>query len=383
VAYGRTRSAARSFLVGTVAVVCVANVAVPASGREGAPVAGMLIERIVTAIVAVHGNGQPPSVSEVNGFERRVDTAGRTISEGSFDVAPSADLEPVGGFGCSAQGDALGFRDHSEPVEPVRLEVDVGGSAARSVFHISTLVGGRRVSGRPTTQVLICAAGGARAAEQQRLLQAGIGAAYDDPDKSHILGKRWLDGPTPAKGEDSYGFAGAGDTGASGNIEQDPSGELEGSFIGPFPSGFDDYFVNGMAGWWEQSVSRRHRLRPRRWQHALPRIVGRGSVGVLRRPARRLSVPGGVVRRHRLRRPARLPLVTPSARSGGASEVPHSGTRNATQPAVWGTPGGAIPTGCGVPRQCAGPEKERSLFVSRGLFRGLVGALRTAPRVWA
>jgi hypothetical protein len=122
VAYGGTRSAARSFLVGTVAVVCVANVAVPASGREGAPVAGMLIERIVTAIVAVHGNGQPPSVSEVNGFERRVDTAGRTISEEPFDVAPSADLEPVGGFGCSAQGDAPGFRDHSEPVEPVRLE---------------------------------------------------------------------------------------------------------------------------------------------------------------------------------------------------------------------------------------------------------------------
>ena len=251
VATRRTRPGTRSPLVVIATVLCSGAIAVPASGREGAPVAGVLIERTVTAIVTVHAGGQPPSVTEVNGFERRVDPTGRTISEGSFDVADPAMVESVGVFGCSAHGDEPGFRDHSDPLGPVRLGVDRGGSAAGSIFHISTLAGGRQVSGRPAVQVLICAAGGARAANGQRLLQAGIGAAYDDSDGTHILGKRWLDGPTPAIGEDGYGFAGAGDTGASGRIEQDPSGVLEGSLIGPFPSGFDDYFANAMAGWWE------------------------------------------------------------------------------------------------------------------------------------
>lgn len=66
-------------------------------------------------------------------------------------------------------------------------------------------------------QVLICSAGGARAAERQRLLQAGVGAAYDHREESHILGKSWPTGPTPARVEERYGFAGGGDTGAVGD----------------------------------------------------------------------------------------------------------------------------------------------------------------------
>ena len=57
----------------------------------------------------------------------------------------------------------------------------------------------------------------------------------------------------PASGREGAPVAGVliERIGASGSIEQDPSGVLKGSFLGPFPSGFDDYFVNGVAGWWE------------------------------------------------------------------------------------------------------------------------------------
>jgi hypothetical protein len=114
----------------------------------------LLLERIITAVVTVHGDGRPPGVSEVTGFERRVDPSGRTISEGHFPVQPRA-VEPLGVFGCSGRGDAPGFRDHSEAVGPVRLDVDVAGDAARSAFHVYSLAGGRGVEGRSTLQVLV------------------------------------------------------------------------------------------------------------------------------------------------------------------------------------------------------------------------------------
>jgi hypothetical protein len=214
-------------------------------------VAGVLVERVVTAVVTVPADGGPVSVSEPSGFERRVDPSGRTLSEGGFPVPSGVRLEPVGAFGCSARGSSPGFRDHSEAA-PVRLDVDVGGGAARSVFHVYSLVGGRQMEGRPTVQVLICSAGGGRpAGGNQRLLQAGVGAAYGDTQDSHLLGKNWLDGPTPPRGEGSFSFFGAADTGADGWLEQEPAGEVEGSLIGPFPSGFDDYFANAAAGWWQ------------------------------------------------------------------------------------------------------------------------------------
>lgn len=211
--------------------------------------AGVLVERVITAVVTVHADERPPSVTETSGFERRVDPSGRTLSEGAFAVASNG--EPVAAFGCSGQGGPPGYRDHSQGGGPVRLEADADGGAARSVFHVYSLAGAREVEGGPTTQVLVCSAGGARAGGGQRLLQAGVGAAYDDTEESYILGKRWLVGPTPARGEDGYAFAGGEEAGANGYIEQDPVGELEGSFLGPFPSAFDDYFRNGLAGWWE------------------------------------------------------------------------------------------------------------------------------------
>lgn len=213
--------------------------------------AGLLVERMVTAEVTVPAGGGPVSVSEPKGFERRVDPSGRTLSEGSFPLALNPNREVIGKFGCSGRGSSPGLRDHSE-TGPVRLDVNVGGGSARSVFHISSLVGGRQADGHPTVQVLICSAGGARFGSHgsQRVLQAGIGAAYDDTEHSYILGKQWPVGDTPDRAQDSYSFAG-GDAGADGTIEQDPSGELEGSFLGPFPTDFDNYFRNGMAGWWE------------------------------------------------------------------------------------------------------------------------------------
>lgn len=239
-------------LVALAAVLGLASLAVPASGREGGPVAGVLVERVITAVGTVHPDERPPSVSETSGFERRVDPSGRTLSEGGFPVSSAGPLEPVGSFGCSGRGSPPGYRDHSQGGGPVRLEADVGGAAARAVFHVYSLAGAREVEGGPTTQVLVCSAGGARAGAGQRLLQAGVGGAYDDAAHSHIIGKRWLVGPAPARAEDGYAFAGGdGEAGATGYIEQDPVGELEGSFLGPFPTDFDDYFRNALAGWWE------------------------------------------------------------------------------------------------------------------------------------
>ncbi len=239
----------RRLVVGAAAVLVAAHVAAPASGREGAPVAGVLVERILTAVVTVHGDGRPPEVSEVAGFERRVDPSGRTIAEGPFPVQPGA-AEPLGVFGCSGRGDAPGFLDHSEAAGPVRLDVDVAGDGARSAFHVYSLAGGRTVEGRDALQVMVCMAGGGRAGEGRRLLQAGVGAAYDDTEHTHLLGKRWLDGPTPPRGEDGYVFFGS-DTGADGWVEQEPAGKVEGSLIGPFDSDFNDYFRNAAAGWWQ------------------------------------------------------------------------------------------------------------------------------------
>jgi hypothetical protein len=34
-------------------------------------------------------------------------------------------------------------------------------------------------------------------------------------------------------------------------VEQEPAGKVEGSLIGPFDSGFNDYFRNAAAGWWQ------------------------------------------------------------------------------------------------------------------------------------
>ena len=236
-------------MVAAAAVLLAASAPAPASGREGAPVAGVLIERMVTAVVAVHADGRPPEVSELAGFERRVDPSGRTLSEGPFPVPPGPE-EPVGVFGCAARGTARGFRDHSA-AGPVRLDVDVAGDTSRSVFHLYSLAGGRTVDGRPTLQVLACMAGRGQAGEGRRLLQAGIGAAYDDTEHTHLLGRVWLDGDPAAREEAGFSFFGAADTGADGWVEQEPAGKVEGSLIGPFESGFNDYFRNAAVGWWQ------------------------------------------------------------------------------------------------------------------------------------
>jgi hypothetical protein len=154
-------------------------------------------------------------------------------------------------FGCSGRGDAPEFRDHSEAAGPVRLDVDVSGDAARSAFHVYSLAGGRGAEGRSTLQVLVCMAGGGLAGVGRRLLQAGVGTAYDDTERTHLLGKAWLDGPTPTRGEGSFSFFGAAGTGADGWVEQEPAGKVEGSLIGPFDSDFNDYFRNAAAGWWQ------------------------------------------------------------------------------------------------------------------------------------
>jgi len=236
-------------LVLIVAVVASLAVGVPALAGEGAPVVGVRVERVLTAAVTVRLDGAA-AVGETEGFERQVDASGRVLSETPIVPHAGAALPPLGEFGCEASGAAPGFTDHSQPAGPARLDFDADGGGARSVFHAYTLAGARRGQNRPTVQVLVCLAGGARPADGWHLLQAGVGAAYDSKEKTFGLGSRWLDGPTPAIGEDGYRF-GSAEVGATGRIVQEPRGGLEGSLIGPFESDLNDYFRNALAGWWE------------------------------------------------------------------------------------------------------------------------------------
>lgn len=248
----RTRWCAASLTWVAAAVAWLVGVVVPVSAREGAPVAGVLVERVFTAVVSVPLDGGPASVSEPEGFERRVDPSGTTMSEGPVPVS-SGPPGRVGVFGCAPVGDGTrGFRDHTAK-GPVRIDTEFGsGGGAESVFHVFSLLGARRsADGGSTVQVLVCAAGGAQPGEDARLLQAGVGVAYDDRDETFVLGRRWLVGATPPRGEDGYAFGSSEEAGATGFIEQEPEGEVEGSLVGPFPSGFDDYFRNAAAGWWE------------------------------------------------------------------------------------------------------------------------------------
>jgi hypothetical protein len=197
---------------------------VPASARDDVAVEGTLIERMVSATVTVTADGV--TVSEPSGFERRRDGAEHPLALGS---------SGEGAFGCRGTGDARHLGD-------IRL----AGGGSGGLFSLYSLPG----QPQDTTQVLICLAGGARAGKDERLLQAGVGAAYEG-DESRKLGMRWLTGPTPPRGEDGWFFAGSRTAGADGFIEQAPADHLEGSFIGPFDSDFDDHFRNAAAGWWE------------------------------------------------------------------------------------------------------------------------------------
>lgn len=237
-----------------VLIAALAAVTFPGVGAfawEGPPVAGVRVERMLTAVVTVRLDG-PVIVGEAGGFERRVDPSGRVLSETA--LAPGIDLPatPLGDFGCAPDGTRPGFVDHSETGGPVRLGIDVPGGSSSAVFHAYTLEGARRgVGDRTTVQALFCLAGGAQATDGWRLLQAGVGVAYDSREESFLLGKRWLDGSAPAVGEDTYRFGSAHEVGARGRIRQEPRGIVEGSFIGPIESDFDEYFRNGLAGWWQ------------------------------------------------------------------------------------------------------------------------------------
>jgi hypothetical protein len=237
-------------LLVVVAVTASLAAGVPASAGQGAPVVGVRVERMLTAMVTVRLGGAA-SVGEAGGFERQVDQSGRVLSETPIVPNGGAALTPVGEFGCVASGAAPGFTDHSTHAGPARLESDLDGGGARSVFHVYTLEGARRVGDRRTVQVLVCLAGGARPADGWRLLQAGVGAAYDSKDETFMLGGRSLDGPTPPIAEDGYGFGSTADVGAAGRIVQQPRGGVEGSLVGPFETGLNDYFRNALAGWWE------------------------------------------------------------------------------------------------------------------------------------
>lgn len=234
-----------------VAVITVGlGAAPPAEAREGATVAGVRVERYLSAMVTIRPDSGGYAVEQARGFERRSDSNDRMLSDTPVTSHKGAEpLPPLGEFGCTPYGDNPGPTDHTA-AGPVRVDVDLFGGDSRAAFHLYSLRNARRAGHRPTTQILLCAAGGARPSDGWRLLQAGIGATYDSGD-SHKLGMDWPRGEAGAETGKGFRFGSDAEVGAVGRIIQRPGGKLEGSFIGPFDSDFDDTFNNAVASWWQ------------------------------------------------------------------------------------------------------------------------------------
>jgi hypothetical protein len=230
-----------------IAVACLGAIPSVRAG-EGATVAGVRLERYVTVKATIRSDGAL-DVEPAAGFERRSDSSGRVLSDTPLTPEGRAPLAPIGQFGCTAFGESPDRTDHTA-AGPVRVDVDRPGGASRSAFHLSSLRDARGVNGRPTTQVLVCAVGGARPVGGWRLLQAGVGASYDSRT-TYKLGMDWPKGEAAADTEKGFAFGADSDVGAVGRIHQQPGGKLEGSLVGPFDSDFNDTFNNAVAGWWQ------------------------------------------------------------------------------------------------------------------------------------
>lgn len=234
------------------AATAAVSAGVPAVGREGAPVAGIRVERVLSAVLTI-GPGGRTEISEVGGFERRVDPSGEVLAETDLEPHDGRPLPPLGEFRCVGQGrTGAGFTDHSRASGPARLDLDAAGSGMRAAFWAYSLDPARLVgeNRRPTRQVEVCLAGGALATDDWRLLQAGAGVAYDEGDRTFKLGMDWPKGPTPAEATGGFQLGSPVKAGVVGRILQDPEDRLLGSFLGPVDSEFDEYFENGVAGWW-------------------------------------------------------------------------------------------------------------------------------------
>ena len=215
---------------------------------EGATVTGVRLERYVTVKVTIHSDGRL-DVEPAQGFERRSDSSGNVLSDTPLTPEGKEPLPAVGQFGCTAFGDSPDHTDHTA-AGPVRVDVDRPGGGTRSAFHLASLRDARGVDHRPTTQVLVCAVGGAQPGGGWRLLQAGVGASYDSRH-TYKLGMDWPQGEAAADTEEGFAFGSDADVGAVGGIHQQPGGALKGSLVSPFDSDFNDTFNNAVAGWWQ------------------------------------------------------------------------------------------------------------------------------------
>ena len=227
---------------------------IPAAAQEdGALVAGVRVDRVLSAVLTITGDGRT-ALSDLSGFERRLAPNGEVLSETDLEADDEAPLKPLGEFRCVGQGKSgSGFTDHTRGRGPARLEVDTWGGGMRSAFWAYSLDPARLVgeNRRPTRQVEVCLAGGAMAADGWKLLQAGAGVAYDDPEYTYRLGMDWPKGPTPVEATGGFQLGSPTKAGVVGRITQEPEDRLNGSFIGPAESEFDEYFENGVAGWWQ------------------------------------------------------------------------------------------------------------------------------------
>lgn len=226
---------------------------VPAVAEDGAPAAGVRVERMLSAMLTLEADGRT-TLEDETGFERRVAPNGEVLSEFHLEPDGEAPLRPLGEFRCVGQGrSGAGFTDHSRRRGPARLEADGIGGGIRSAFWAYSLDPARLVgeNRRPTRQVQVCVAGGAMAADGWKLLQAGAGAAYADEEYSYRLTLDWPKGPTPPEASGGFQLGSPTKAGVVGRIAQTPEDRLSGSFVGPVPSEFDDFFENGVAGWWQ------------------------------------------------------------------------------------------------------------------------------------
>lgn len=224
-----------------------------AAQEEAAPVGGVRVDRVLSAVLTITGDGRT-ELSDLSGFERRSAPNGDVLSELHLEPDDEAPLKPLGEFRCAGQGKSgSGFSDHTRGRGPARLEVDAWGGGMRSAFWAYSLNPARLVgeNRRPTRQVAVCLAGGAMAADGWKLLQAGAGAAYEDAEYSYKLGMGWASGTTPAEATGGSQLGSPTKAGVVGRMTQEPEDRLTGSLIGPADSEFDEYFENGVAGWWQ------------------------------------------------------------------------------------------------------------------------------------
>ncbi|MGH2652099.1 MAG: hypothetical protein ACRDHK_12935, partial [Actinomycetota bacterium] len=168
-------------------------------------------------------------VSDIVGNELVVDAVGNVIDRipfkaKVFDRPLAATLARVP---CVHDNTREGFTPYTPPAE---YPIDKKNEKGIFKFHFYSVDEARQNHlNQPTVQFLGCAAGGVDAENSSRITISGPGVAFNDPDRSHILGHKWREGKTPEDYSITLGFeVPIRGVNITGSIQQDPSNSLRG-----------------------------------------------------------------------------------------------------------------------------------------------------------